>query len=64
MWSVESEVVSRLEVDEVWKHLGQYGRYQLLQLAVLTLALTPMAFPVLSIVFEGEEPHRTSILLK
>jgi hypothetical protein len=45
--------LSRVEVDEVWKSLGRYGRYQLFQILILAIASVPQAFPVLSGVFEG-----------
>ncbi|XP_041376634.1 organic cation transporter protein-like [Gigantopelta aegis] len=47
------ESVEYVDVDEVWKTLGRFGRYQLVQLFILILAGIPMAFHVLSVVFIG-----------
>ena len=55
--SWERPALIRLEVDEVWKRLGRYGRYQLLQVLTLTVAGMSMAYPVLSVVFEGRQQN-------
>ena len=54
--------VELMDVDEVWKTLGQFGRYQLLQLTVLVIAALPTAFHILSIVFIGESFYQISWL--
>ena len=52
--SWEPPALSRVDVDEVWKSLGRYGRYQVLQILPLMLTGMFMSYPVLSGVFEGK----------
>ncbi|XP_076443357.1 organic cation transporter protein-like [Babylonia areolata] len=55
----DSAALGRVEVDEVWKAVGRYGRYQVVQILTLSMAGMSMAYPVLSIVFEGgANPHK------
>ncbi|KAL8620712.1 hypothetical protein ACOMHN_067275 [Nucella lapillus] len=55
----EPAALSRLEVDEVWKAVGRYGRYQVVQILSLSMAGMSLAYPVLSVVFEGAaNPHK------
>ena len=49
----EPPTLSRVEVDEVWKAVGRYGRFQVVQIFILLVSGLSMAFPVLSGVFEG-----------
>ena len=49
----EPPALSRVEVDEVWKAVGRYGRFQVVQIFILLVSGLSMAFPVLSGVFEG-----------
>ncbi|XP_041373762.1 solute carrier family 22 member 3-like isoform X2 [Gigantopelta aegis] len=48
------ESVENVDVDEVWKTLGRFGRYQLGQLVILIIAGIPMAFHIVSVVFIGK----------
>ncbi|KAK7481092.1 hypothetical protein BaRGS_00027632 [Batillaria attramentaria] len=56
--SWDEKELRRLDVDEVWRALGRFGRYQLLQLLVFSFTNVPLAFHVLSVVFQGaSNPH-------
>ena len=42
-----------VDVDVIWKSLGQLGRFQLRQLIVMLVSIWSCGFHVLSIVFIG-----------
>ncbi|XP_041376422.1 solute carrier family 22 member 6-A-like [Gigantopelta aegis] len=55
------ESVEHVDVDEVWKTLDRFGRYQVVQLVILLASGIPMAFHILSIVFIGKHIDHSCI---
>ena len=45
--------MSRLEVDEIWRELGKWGRYSKIKLGTLLFGIVPTVFQIFSYVFIG-----------
>ena len=43
-----------IDVDDVWHYLGRFGRYQVISILWLALAMWPQSISILSGVFVGE----------
>lgn len=46
-------------VDRIWRRLGRFGRYQVVQLLITLVTIWSAAFSLMSSVFTGKSPYST-----